>query len=153
MRFCCSALFLRRFLNTPMFGHFSLRLRLHLVDRACVLVTPQTGIGRTGKVWGYQNFDVEPDVIASAKVRGIKFTPHRTDVPLILSLFSHHWSASSVGVISSSSSCSMGGLGYGAHSTNGLGFSSGRCGRPPLVAQHRVVVCVLSPTTKIRFLK
>lgn len=36
--------------------------------RACVLVTPQTGIGRTGKVWGYENFDVEPDVVASAKV-------------------------------------------------------------------------------------
>ena len=28
----------------------------------------QTGIGRTGKLWGYQNLDVEPDVITSAKV-------------------------------------------------------------------------------------
>ena len=26
-------------------------------------------MGRTGKVWGYQNLDVEPDVITSAKVR------------------------------------------------------------------------------------
>lgn len=32
---------------------------------------PQTGVGRTGKVWGYQNFDVEPDVITSAKVREV----------------------------------------------------------------------------------
>lgn len=32
-------------------------------------VIPQTGVGRTGKTWGYQNFDVEPDVITSAKVR------------------------------------------------------------------------------------
>lgn len=30
---------------------------------------PQTGMGRTGKVWGYENFGVEPDVITSAKVR------------------------------------------------------------------------------------
>ncbi|CAM9303961.1 unnamed protein product [Pylaiella littoralis] len=30
----------------------------------------QTGIGRTGNVWGYQNFDVEPDVISSAKALG-----------------------------------------------------------------------------------
>ena len=32
---------------------------------------PQTGVGRTGKMWGYQNFEVEPDVITSAKVRGL----------------------------------------------------------------------------------
>lgn len=25
-------------------------------------------MGRTGKVWGYQNFDVEPDVVTCAKV-------------------------------------------------------------------------------------
>lgn len=25
-------------------------------------------MGRTGKVWGYENFNVEPDVITSAKV-------------------------------------------------------------------------------------
>lgn len=30
----------------------------------------QTGMGRTGKIWGYQNFDVEPDVITSAKALG-----------------------------------------------------------------------------------
>ena len=28
----------------------------------------QTGIGRTGTLWGYQNLGVEPDVITSAKV-------------------------------------------------------------------------------------
>lgn len=28
----------------------------------------QTGIGRTGKIWGYENLGVEPDVITSAKV-------------------------------------------------------------------------------------
>lgn len=30
----------------------------------------QTGMGRTGKLWGYQNFEVEPDVITSAKALG-----------------------------------------------------------------------------------
>lgn len=30
----------------------------------------QTGVGRTGKMWGYQNFAVEPDVITSAKALG-----------------------------------------------------------------------------------
>ncbi|CAB1114234.1 unnamed protein product [Ectocarpus sp. CCAP 1310/34] len=30
----------------------------------------QTGMGRTGKVWGYQNFDVEPDVVTCAKALG-----------------------------------------------------------------------------------
>lgn len=30
----------------------------------------QTGMGRTGKLWGYQNYDVEPDVITSAKALG-----------------------------------------------------------------------------------
>jgi acetylornithine aminotransferase len=33
----------------------------------------QTGIGRTGKLWGYQNLDIEPDVITSAKVRYFLF--------------------------------------------------------------------------------
>lgn len=37
-------------------------------------------MGRTGKVWGYENFDVEPDVITSAKVR-------RRAMPYLLSLF------------------------------------------------------------------
>ena len=27
-------------------------------------------MGRTGKLWGYQNFDVEPDIITSAKALG-----------------------------------------------------------------------------------
>lgn len=31
-------------------------------------------MGRTGKVWGYQNFDVEPDVITSAKVGAVIIT-------------------------------------------------------------------------------
>eukprot|EP00903_Cladosiphon_okamuranus_P005565 g5540.t1 len=30
----------------------------------------QTGVGRTGKMWGYQNFNIEPDVITSAKALG-----------------------------------------------------------------------------------
>lgn len=30
----------------------------------------QTGMGRTGKLWGYQNLDVEPDVFTSAKALG-----------------------------------------------------------------------------------
>ena len=31
----------------------------------------QTGIGRTGKLWGYENFPgIEPDVITSAKALG-----------------------------------------------------------------------------------
>lgn len=30
----------------------------------------QTGVGRTGKMWGYENFPVEPDVITSAKALG-----------------------------------------------------------------------------------
>lgn len=47
-------------------------LRVRVLDRALMLMSPQAGIGRTGKVWGYQNFDVEPDVIASAKVSAMK---------------------------------------------------------------------------------
>jgi acetylornithine/N-succinyldiaminopimelate aminotransferase len=30
----------------------------------------QTGMGRTGKIWGYQQLEVEPDVITSAKALG-----------------------------------------------------------------------------------
>lgn len=30
----------------------------------------QTGMGRTGRLWGYQQFDVEPDVFTSAKALG-----------------------------------------------------------------------------------
>jgi acetylornithine/N-succinyldiaminopimelate aminotransferase len=30
----------------------------------------QTGIGRTGKMWGYENLAIEPDVITSAKALG-----------------------------------------------------------------------------------
>eukprot|EP00596_Hydrurales_sp_CCMP1899_P005371 CAMPEP_0119041882 /NCGR_PEP_ID=MMETSP1177-20130426/14118_1 /TAXON_ID=2985 /ORGANISM="Ochromonas sp, Strain CCMP1899" /LENGTH=420 /DNA_ID=CAMNT_0007008279 /DNA_START=252 /DNA_END=1514 /DNA_ORIENTATION=+ len=30
----------------------------------------QTGIGRTGKMWGYENLGIEPDVITSAKALG-----------------------------------------------------------------------------------
>lgn len=32
-------------------------------------------MGRTGKIWGYEHFDVEPDVITSAKVRGVSGSP------------------------------------------------------------------------------
>lgn len=28
------------------------------------------GMGRTGKIWGYQNLDANPDVITSAKALG-----------------------------------------------------------------------------------
>ena len=30
----------------------------------------QTGMGRTGLLWGYQNLDIEPDVFTSAKALG-----------------------------------------------------------------------------------
>ena len=30
----------------------------------------QTGMGRTGKMWGYENLDIEPDVFTSAKAIG-----------------------------------------------------------------------------------
>ena len=30
----------------------------------------QTGMGRTGKMWGYENLGVEPDVFTSAKAIG-----------------------------------------------------------------------------------
>lgn len=30
----------------------------------------QTGVGRTGKMWGYENLDIEPDVFTSAKALG-----------------------------------------------------------------------------------
>jgi acetylornithine aminotransferase len=30
----------------------------------------QTGMGRTGKLWGYENFKVQPDVLTSAKALG-----------------------------------------------------------------------------------
>ena len=30
----------------------------------------QTGMGRTGKLWGYENFNVQPDVLTSAKALG-----------------------------------------------------------------------------------
>jgi acetylornithine/N-succinyldiaminopimelate aminotransferase len=35
-----------------------------------ILDEVQTGVGRTGKLWGYQNLDIEPDVISSAKALG-----------------------------------------------------------------------------------
>lgn len=42
--------------------------RVVLVQKTRPHAAHQTGVGRTGKMWGYQNFDVEPDVITSAKV-------------------------------------------------------------------------------------
>ena len=30
----------------------------------------QTGVGRTGKMWGYENLDIIPDVFTSAKAIG-----------------------------------------------------------------------------------
>ena len=35
-----------------------------------ILDEVQTGVGRTGKVYGYQHFDIQPDIIASAKGLG-----------------------------------------------------------------------------------
>ena len=35
-----------------------------------ILDEVQTGIGRTGKWFGYQHFDVEPDIITMAKALG-----------------------------------------------------------------------------------
>lgn len=34
------------------------------------MVDDQTGMGRTGKMWGYMNTGVEPDVFTSAKALG-----------------------------------------------------------------------------------
>ena len=38
----------------------------------CLLIVDevQTGIGRTGKLWGHQNLDIEPDIFTSAKALG-----------------------------------------------------------------------------------
>lgn len=52
----------------PFFWYHTLFLSFCSLTGDLIFAT-QTGIGRTGKMWGYQNFDVEPDVVASAKVR------------------------------------------------------------------------------------
>ncbi|CAM9979409.1 unnamed protein product, partial [Sphacelaria rigidula] len=39
-------------------------------ETGALMMVDETGMGRTGKVWGYENFDVEPDVITSAKGLG-----------------------------------------------------------------------------------
>jgi acetylornithine/N-succinyldiaminopimelate aminotransferase len=41
-------------------------------DTGALMITDevQTGMGRTGKLWGYQNLDIEPDAFTSAKALG-----------------------------------------------------------------------------------
>lgn len=43
--------------------------RLITIRCLCVWAL-QTGVGRTGKLWGYENTGVEPDVFTSAKALG-----------------------------------------------------------------------------------
>lgn len=40
----------------------------------------QTGIGRTGKFWGSENFDIEPDVITAAKAARVGATVSRKEI-------------------------------------------------------------------------
>ncbi len=52
--------------------HYFQRVR-DLCDRHQILLIMdevQVGVGRTGKVWGYENLDIEPDVITVAKGLG-----------------------------------------------------------------------------------
>lgn len=48
---------------------YFLRLRKICDDTGILLVFDevQTGVGRTGKMWGYENLGIEPDIITSAK--------------------------------------------------------------------------------------
>ena len=48
------------------------KLRQLCTKRNCLLICDevQTGVGRTGKWFGYQNFDITPDVMAVAKIAG-----------------------------------------------------------------------------------
>ncbi|MGE5294781.1 MAG: aspartate aminotransferase family protein [Solirubrobacterales bacterium] len=47
-------------------------IRLHCDEKGAVMILDevQTGMGRTGKWFGYQHFDVEPDIITMAKAIG-----------------------------------------------------------------------------------
>lgn len=48
------------------------KLRQLCTDRGCLLVCDevQTGVGRTGTWFGYQNFNITPDIMAVAKIAG-----------------------------------------------------------------------------------
>ncbi|MBO7448409.1 aspartate aminotransferase family protein [bacterium] len=48
------------------------KLRQLCTDRGCLLICDevQTGVGRTGTWFGYQNFDITPDIMAVAKIAG-----------------------------------------------------------------------------------
>jgi acetylornithine aminotransferase len=50
----------------------------------------QTGMGRTGKLWGHENLGVEPDVFTSAKVCAwwVSPTPSIVEAYCLLSLLS-----------------------------------------------------------------
>ena len=48
------------------------QLRQLCTDRGCLLICDevQTGVGRTGEWFGYQNFGITPDIMAIAKIAG-----------------------------------------------------------------------------------
>ena len=48
------------------------KLRQRCNDTGCLLIIDeiQTGFGRTGKLWGFEHFDIIPDIITSAKGMG-----------------------------------------------------------------------------------
>lgn len=62
-----------------------------------VFVYVQTGVGRTGAVWGYENLGVEPDVITSAKVCVVIFIIHFNVIIVVITASRH---ASTVRVLS-----------------------------------------------------
>jgi acetylornithine/succinyldiaminopimelate/putrescine aminotransferase len=49
-----------------------LKLREKCAEKGCLLIADeiQTGFGRTGKMFGFQNFDVVPDIVCFAKALG-----------------------------------------------------------------------------------
>ena len=51
---------------------FFKKLRQRCSDTGCLLIIDeiQTGFGRTGKLWGFEHYDIVPDIITSAKGMG-----------------------------------------------------------------------------------
>ena len=47
-----------------------MKKRCHEVGALLILDEIQTGIGRTGKFWGFENYNVEPDIIITGKGLG-----------------------------------------------------------------------------------
>ena len=43
---------------------------MHFCTYAHFAFAVQTGVGRTGKIWGHEHLNVEPDVFSSAKALG-----------------------------------------------------------------------------------